>query len=326
MHCDLIYDPHESVMSIKYSNLPAGTSIFVQTPDLPTFVYYIYPRLTSPIILVSGDGVGCAPRLAWKHPLQHYPLNLPVSWRSFLNDPYRIAHWFIEDLDVAWESVHHKTTMIPLGINFHDAYLDYKLWGKDKWNNRPVMQEKALHKIRDRAVSLEKRRLSVYADFHHTNRSQFLKTHGVVEEDRADIYQKLKENRCVYFSPARVSREETWKRYAEYSFVISPHGNYLDCYRTWEILALGSIPVVKTSSLDPLYDHLPVIIVGEWNQITYANIKIWREMVLKNMADGKYKMDMLTNDYWKNEISYRQREARIKFQRKKERCTDIKWN
>ena len=62
-----------------------------------------------------------------------------------------------------------------------------------------------------------------------------------------------------------------WKEYlfemAQYQFVLSPFGNGLDCIRTWEALLVGSIPVVKTSTLDPLYEDLPVIIVKEWEEI-----------------------------------------------------------
>ena len=45
---------------------------------------------------------------------------------------------------------------------------------------------------------------------------------------------------------------------------MSPQGNGLDCHRTWEALILKTIPIVRTSSLDPLYEGLPVVVVHEW--------------------------------------------------------------
>jgi len=55
---------------------------------------------------------------------------------------------------------------------------------------------------------------------------------------------------------------------AESKFVLSPHGRGLDCYRTYEALSLGSFVVVRSSSLDEIYDGLPVLIVEKWEHIT----------------------------------------------------------
>jgi hypothetical protein len=53
-----------------------------------------------------------------------------------------------------------------------------------------------------------------------------------------------------------------------YKYVLSPHGNGLDCHRTWEALILGCIPIMKTSALDPMFDGLPVLIVKNWSDVT----------------------------------------------------------
>ena len=51
--------------------------------------------------------------------------------------------------------------------------------------------------------------------------------------------------------------------------MLSPHGHGLDCHRTWEILLLGSFPVVASSTLNSMYDGLPVVIVNRWEDISY---------------------------------------------------------
>ncbi|HSX11030.1 MAG TPA: hypothetical protein VLF94_04875 [Chlamydiales bacterium] len=51
-------------------------------------------------------------------------------------------------------------------------------------------------------------------------------------------------------------------------FVLSPRGNGLDCVRTWETLYMKTIPVVKTSASDSLFDGLPVLIVDDWTTVT----------------------------------------------------------
>jgi hypothetical protein len=43
-------------------------------------------------------------------------------------------------------------------------------------------------------------------------------------------------------------------------------------------LLLGSIPIVKTSPLDPLYKDLPVVIVKDWNECKNPkNLDLWWE-------------------------------------------------
>ena len=77
----------------------------------------------------------------------------------------------------------------------------------------------------------------------------------------------------------RVSRQQIWQLYAQYEFVVSPPGNGLDCHRTWEVLALGSIPIVMTSRFDALFAQLPVIIVSDWHELETADLGGWIEQV-----------------------------------------------
>lgn len=53
-------------------------------------------------------------------------------------------------------------------------------------------------------------------------------------------------------------------------FVLSPPGAGIDCYRTWESLIMGAVPIVVNNSLLSLYDDMPVMIIdGNWtNDVT----------------------------------------------------------
>ena len=114
-----------------------------------------------------------------------------------------------------------------------------------------------------------------------------------------DVFLKYSKNRenqhrpylCyMNFSPSTYpsEREGVWNNFSRYSlckksspksldtylddtlkskFVLSPRGNGLDCHRTWEALLMGAIPIVKSSTLDPLYKDLPVLIVDNWEDI-----------------------------------------------------------
>ena len=78
----------------------------------------------------------------------------------------------------------------------------------------------------------------------------------------------------------------------KYKYVISPHGNGLDCHRTWESLALGCIPIIKTSPLDRMFEGLPVLIVKNWSDITQE---------LLNTFEPSGNLDKLRLNYW-NEL------------------------
>jgi hypothetical protein len=92
----------------------------------------------------------------------------------------------------------------------------------------------------------------------------------------------------------KITRNETWNNQINYSFVLSPHGNGLDCHRTWESLVLGCIPIVKSSLIDDLYEDLPVLIVKAWQEIN-------KELLLQtinNFKNKTFNLDKLKLDYW----------------------------
>lgn len=61
---------------------------------------------------------------------------------------------------------------------------------------------------------------------------------------------------------------------------------------------MQSIPIVKTSTLDPLYSDLPVLIVQNWEEVTeeFLNRK-WDEMQSKF-----YNKDKMYVDWWLSQI------------------------
>jgi hypothetical protein len=88
------------------------------------------------------------------------------------------------------------------------------------------------------------------------------------------------------------------KQMAQSCFTLSPEGLGPDCYRTWEALLVGSIPVVKRSCMDSLYDGLPVLIVDSWDEVTEAYLK----ESYKKITAKKYDISRLYADFWTNKI------------------------
>jgi hypothetical protein len=112
------------------------------------------------------------------------------------------------------------------------------------------------------------------------------------------IYQSTRSNPLINYVDTQ-DRDEYWRAHGDHAFVMSPVGNGLDCHRTWEALALGSIPIVKKSILtSKLYDDLPVVIVNDWSEITFENLTRWKQYVLNNV----FNMNKLTSNHWSNLI------------------------
>ncbi len=117
-----------------------------------------------------------------------------------------------------------------------------------------------------------------------------VKTNPIERGKAVEFFRK--KNFCVtiFNQPYKAYLREM----ATFKFVVSPHGFGLDCYRTWEALMLGCIPIVKKSSLDVLYEGLPVLIVNTWEEVT-------EELLTQKyieMSQGIYQYEKLQINYW----------------------------
>ncbi len=84
------------------------------------------------------------------------------------------------------------------------------------------------------------------------------------------------------------------KEMASCTFTLAPAGLGPDSYRVWEALLVGSIPVLKSSSIDPLLEDLPVLIVSKWSEIT----KEFLEKKYHEISSKKYNINKLYMEYW----------------------------
>ena len=69
-----------------------------------------------------------------------------------------------------------------------------------------------------------------------------------------------------------VSKHEAWLRdQARYKFSISPVGNGIDCHRTWEMVLIGVIPVLRSTIIDSVFESLrgegAVVVVRDWSEL-----------------------------------------------------------
>jgi hypothetical protein len=249
--CDIWQTP--PVSSVKeawdadWANIPLGAVVYVHGSALADWVVRFLPLLRNPIVLVSGDCDETMPRDVFSS---------ERAFSAFVENPM-ISHWFSQNLLVS----HPKCTRIPIGLDYH-TLTERDFW----WGPRatPREQEDELLKIRDKAWLWESRQPNVFCNF------QF-EMNAKLGQDRRDAIAQM--NPAATFFADRMSRRETWAEQAKFQYVACPTGNGFDCHRTWEALALGCIPIVKRSGIDPLYCGFTMLIVDDWSEVTPARLK-----------------------------------------------------
>ena len=78
--------------------------------------------------------------------------------------------------------------------------------------------------------------------------------------------------------------------------IFSPEG--IDSCQIWEALMVGCIPIVKKSTLDHLYEDLPVLLIDDWSLVTEEFLQEQYELMSKKTYDYR----RLFIDYWFDKI------------------------
>jgi hypothetical protein len=256
-----------------YDGIAAGDLVWVRVTRLEQFIREVLPSIREPFALVTGDEDMAIPSGF-------------ASSRTLLAHP-RLVRWFAQNYDGT--DPNPKLQRLPIGLDFH-TISNRRKWGH--WPATPREQEAELCELVASMPPTRERALTAHADFQFNKhkRTRWGDTRGEVEE-------RLRKNPLVVFQQRKVRRLDLWREKTAHAFVVSPHGEGLDCHRTWESLVLGNIVIVKRSSLDPLYDGLPVVIVDSWDEITRANLEAWRDAHAAAFAAPSVQ-ERLTNRYW----------------------------
>ncbi len=270
-----------------YKNIQKNDIIFLRCRFVKHFYEQVLNSTSHPFILVICDGD------------ESFPTNCGLDQKSieeFINHK-SIIHIFAQNCDYKGPS--KKVSHIPIGIDFHTIAYKGNGWGEASCS--PQEQEICLNKILNKLKPNYLRKKRAFVDFQlaDTMRGEF-KRFLEFGEDRASIFNYIVKTGLIDFS-GRMKRSDLWKTKGEYAFSISPPGNGIDCHRTWEDLVLGCIVIVKTSSLDPIFEGLPVVIVKNWSEITEDNFKKWLNLYGDCFNNSKYR-EKLTNQYWINII------------------------
>ena len=244
-----------------------GETIYCHPTAIRNFILNYLPNIKFPFILVSGDSDTTVPE------------DIRNEANYLLNHPLLIC-WYSQNCTEPSE----KLKQLPIGIYNHVIFSLKNDWSPLKKNHITYF-ENMMIKLKDNP-----KKNKCFSNFHF-----FINTkYGT---DRIDAINLIPKD-LVDYQPIRVSSEETWKIMSSYKFIISPHGNGLDCHRTWEALILGCIPIVKTSGIDDLYTDLPVLIVNQWSDVNENLLS----NTIENFKNKTFNYEKLTLKYWINRM------------------------
>ncbi|MBA3752146.1 hypothetical protein H0X06_05155 [Candidatus Dependentiae bacterium] len=135
--------------------------------------------------------------------------------------------------------------------------------------------------------------------------------------ERLKIAETFQKKSFYTSSKGGLPFEQYMEELASSIFTLSPRGWGPDCYRTWEALLVGTIPIVKRgefgvlkrveklvrstrytdtiqTQLDRLYERLPILVIDDWDQVTEGFLR----KKYKQIYSKKYDLSMLYMEYW----------------------------
>ena len=193
-----------------------------------------------------------------------------------------IDKWFTQNFDLTNSS--DKFNFYPIGINFHHK--------QEQMNLDVITIKDSLLKLNLSQISKPKK-MRIFCDSHL----------NITHPERLEMYNKIKDNPYIDFLDKRVDFNQIHNLYSDYHFILSPRGNGVDCYRTWEAFLFGAIVITLNSSLDKMYidNNLPVVTLQNWEQLNCENLnqklQTWLEFYKEKTVPENI-ISKFTLDYW----------------------------
>jgi hypothetical protein len=267
---DLIQDAE------RFEGIGGGALVWVRASWLGAFVARVLPRIHGEFVLLTGDSDSSLPSEA------------PQLATALLSSPY-LVHWYTQNHDGTGPA--GRVSPIPIGLDFHTRS-ERPRWGEAPAT--PAEQEAALDEIASSLPPLAERIPAIYVDFGWSTDPTVPRSGARLLQPRATIVAGLRGQPLVVSQDTRLPQTEVWRRRGRYAFCLSPHGNGLDCHRTWETLVLGSVALVPSSSLDPLFGEVRAVPFARWPELTAENLASWLEeaCLLAHPAPA------LTSEHW----------------------------
>ena len=272
---------HQNLHLVKpYSIIFAALYHLDRMPD-------VFNNIKVPFIIISAESDFTVPYINYS--------NKNELCKTIL-DNENLIRWYSINVDYN----HPKLIPIPIGIPKH---IPYYFNGHMGWslNTDEKMMESVTNnlnflslKSKENFVNKEKNLLFCKMTISNTD-NVFHQFKSIRQESITKLIQKgfILDNSLVNWDNYILSLKNS-------KFCLSLPGSGIDCYRTWEALTVGVIPIVIRSGICPLYEDLPVLIIDDIDEITHEFLNKKFDEITENIE--KYNWKKLTSSYWINKI------------------------
>ncbi len=116
---------------------------------------------------------------------------------------------------------------------------------------------------------------------------------------RKNVIPSIEGSGVKYVEPTRkLPFREYCDIISQYFFIPSPQGNGIDCHKTWEILYMGSVPIVIKNRIYRDY-NLPILQLNSWDDLSPQLLDNYIEYTNQNDFND---FEELTMNFWKEKI------------------------
>lgn len=194
-----------------------------------------------------------------------------INEKIYSKKPLCIKSWFALNVDF------DNPNLIPLPLGVANEYSHGKNLVKSSNMIKPEMS------------TYQKDKLSVYLNFNVT--TNYLERQWI-----KDFFDNKK---WVEIEDNIIEIEEYRKKVINSTFVMCPPGNGIETHRMWEVLFLGSIPIVKNNMTYKNLQDLPIYFVDDFKEVTEESLNKFLKSLSKK---PDLNLDKLSILYWHQEI------------------------
>lgn len=113
--------------------------------------------------------------------------------------------------------------------------------------------------------------------------------------ERRDLLADLETDEFITVQRETVSHAQYFEELSRHKFVLSPPGNGMDCYRTWEAIYTRSVPIVLGTRSNSWFRHLPLLHVGP--KFNYHDYQLLEE-THKQISEMEFDFSYLIGQFW----------------------------
>ena len=200
-----------------------------------------------------------------------------------------------KEIVILSESGDYESPGFDIPKNVYRLYCQGINFSHDKIRAMPL----GINEIQDDAITkfenTEKKKL-IFRNFAiHTNPGRRLFAQSECDKDFID-HIEYDDSKCIGDGLLSL-----YSDICQYKFGISPVGNGLDCYRTWEYLYLGIIPVVYDLPMNRYFArHVPMLVVPSYKILSEEML----ESEYEKIKGQSWNMDFLTKSYHVEQINF----------------------